>query len=465
MMKDLLSKIQQMVEEGRILDAERMKLILAANEAEWNAVWEEGEFDPRKFFARMMHSTSETMLDDLIRIEWQRGFDEFEEKVKELSEEGKKDYLRRVEELRPIKPPDEVKDMSLTGKFLWLRKVHGLELLGTILALKDMPDFAESEELKRTQVEEMKLHLRERLVWFRGESVFHTSVPVRPGDMVNLHTGTSRLHIVPSDDDELHVIAKLHALAESPDQAQRKAESIEIWTFLEGNRVWVRNSIIDLWHEWVDLQLALPKGVGVRGTATVVHSEGIEGELSLGGREVIVRQHRGKVSVGPPEESTHVHLEDVEGDVKVESLFGEVKLERVRGEVELRTVGGDIEVQGLSGGCWAQSLEGELYLRDVCTSKLKATTRKGKIVAELTAMPAGNYEIISGEGDIELTLDRYSDCGLSVETKEGEIRWELPVRVGPCGDSRRLYANVRLGSGVMAVVTKTGRITVRGKES
>ncbi|HEX30392.1 TPA: hypothetical protein ENG04_09960, partial [Candidatus Poribacteria bacterium] len=187
MMKDLLSKIQEMVEEGRILDAERMKLILAANEAEWNAVWEEGEFDPRKFFARMMHSTSETMLDDLIRIEWQRGFDEFEEKVKELSEEGKKDYLRRVEELRPIKLPDEVKDMSLTGKFLWLRKVHGLELLGTILALKDMPDFAESEELKRTQVEEMKLHLRERLLWFRGESVFHTSVPVRPGDMVNLH--------------------------------------------------------------------------------------------------------------------------------------------------------------------------------------------------------------------------------------------------------------------------------------
>jgi hypothetical protein len=464
MMKDLLSKIQQMVEERRILDAERWKLILAVNEAEWDAMWEEGEFDPQRFMARMCHSTSETMLDDLIRVERQRGFDEFEEEVRRLSDRERRDYLRQVEELKPVELPDEVKDMSLTERFMWLRGVHGLELLSVILALRDLPDFAESEELKRTRVEEMKHHLRERLTLFRGESTFQTSVPVRPGDVVNLHIGTARLHIVPSDDDELHIIAKLHALAESPDQARKRAESIEIWTFPEGNRVWVRNSIIDLWHEWVDLQLALPKGVGVRGTATVVHSEGTEGELSLGGREVTVEQHRGKVNIGCPEQSTYVRVEGVEGDVKVESLFGEVKVERVRGDVELRTVGGDIEVQGLSGGCWAQSLEGNLILRDVCTSRLKATTHRGRIVAELTAMPAGNYEIVSKEGDIELILDRYSDCGLSVETREGEINWELPVRVGPWGDSRRLYANVRLGSGIMAVVTRSGRITVRGKE-
>jgi len=82
-MKREMAMLEEMVEEGKLRDIDRWQMILAMDASERKAAWEDkGEFDPRRFMAKMTESASQTMLDDIIRMEQRRVFTEIEEQIR-----------------------------------------------------------------------------------------------------------------------------------------------------------------------------------------------------------------------------------------------------------------------------------------------------------------------------------------------------------------------------------------------
>ena len=69
-MKREMSILHQLTEEGKITSHDAGEMIHAMDEAERRSVWEEeGEFDPRRFMAKIDSPHSQTMLNDIIWLE------------------------------------------------------------------------------------------------------------------------------------------------------------------------------------------------------------------------------------------------------------------------------------------------------------------------------------------------------------------------------------------------------------
>jgi DUF4097 and DUF4098 domain-containing protein YvlB len=271
------------------------------------------------------------------------------------------------------------------------------------------------------------------------------------------------VEIVQSPTDELKVYAKKHCWAETQEEAQKGAESIEIWNFFEGNRIWIRHSILHPFKGKVDLKLKVPVGVGVSGWSTNISVKDVDGEFHLSGNEISVDGLQGNLSARA-QQIGNIHLRNVNGQITAEAFNAPIQIEDCRADVEARSVLSDVHVKRLSGRCHLQSFEGNLVLNDVCTSGLDLKTKNGNVHFNGTVMPSSEYTIETKSGDIEIALDKYSDCGFSAETQEGKIDWTLPAQTGPSGPPNRLYANVRHGSGGFDTVSKSGNIVIRAKE-
>lgn len=458
-MKREMAMLEEMVGEGKIRDVDRWDMILAMDSSERESVWkEEGEFDPRRFMAKDQESASQTMLDTIIRVEKRRIFTEIEEKIRSLSGEERDTYLQELSSLQ-ASDTEELSELSLLKKLKVLHELNDLEALSTLEALKSLDDFAECEALRRIDLEKAKQEILKLSQQKHATSEYQTSLKVRTGDIIKIRR-FENVEIVQSPTDKLNLYAKKHCWADTQEEAQKGADELEIWTFTEGKRVWIRNNILYPLRAQVDLKLEVPVGVGVIGWSNNISVKDVSGNYNLSGNEISVDGLRGNLSVRA-QQIGNINLLNVDGAVEAEAFNAPIEIEDCRADVEARSVLSDINIRRLRGHCQLQSFEGNLVLKDVCTSRLELKTKNGNIHFDGTVMPGSAYTVETQSGDIEIALDKYSDCGLTAETQEGKIDWTLPARVGPWGEPNRLYANVRWGSGGFEAVSKSGNIVIK----
>ncbi len=140
---------------------------------------------------------------------------------------------------------------------------------------------------------------------------------------------------------------------------------------------------------------------------------GGEADCLTAGGNVVVGRVGGPLSVST--ESGGIQVDSVNGPVRAHTMSGPVEIAQARGLVFADTQGGSIHV-GQSEGVKAESAGGMIRLRNA-SGALSVATMMGDILAQLMGPPASDSSLMTGSGDITLTIP--SDMGLSIRALTG----------------------------------------------
>jgi hypothetical protein len=290
---------------------------------------------------------------------------------------------------------------------------------------------------------------------------------MRSGGTIRVHDPTS-VEVHQAEGQALEIVAEKVCWADTEDEARRLVEDMEIWTFLESDRVWIRDSRVhDIlgFHYMIHLKLFVPRGIKISGSIlSNIRAKDVEVNLGvtiLSG-SFYAENLTGDIQVNA--RTGNVNIVNLDGKADIEALSGNISVENSRADLEIRSVLGDVACEHLSGACKAKLIQGSLTMNDTCTSSLDLSTKGGKIAFDGIVMGSMAYGIKSESGDIEISLDERSDCGLLAESEKGKIDCtsfkDVVHRIGP--NSIRLY--FRRGTGGMDIMSKLGSIVIKSKE-
>jgi hypothetical protein len=474
-MQKEMSILRQLADEGKITLHDADEMIHAMDEAERKSVWEEeGEFDPRRFMARLSQWRSQTMLNDIMWLKRAKLNKELKDELRDLTGAALEEFLERLEALTPA-DPDQFAKNPLMVNIDYLRRQTPLDALSILAAFKHLEDFAGCSALESFDLDRSKRILRGSARQKPAIEELKLSLPMRKGDILRL-PGPNSVEIYQAEGDRVEVIAEKVCWADTLDEARKEVESIEIWTFVEGNRTWIRDSRTQNLLGWpmVNLKLFIPRGTTVSNrpyppnVAEFCHSvqmKDVEANVevcttfSFSAENVI-----GNLRVNV--ESGHVSIKNLDGKAEVEALCGDISVKDSRADLELRSVLGNVTCADLSGACKAKLIQGELTMTNTCTSDLDLSTKGGRITFDGVVMAGMSYKIKSESGDIEIALDKRSDYWLTAESEEGTVTCTLEPS-GHSGKPRTgpsIHMSVRRGSGGMDVMSKSGNIVIKAKD-
>jgi DUF4097 and DUF4098 domain-containing protein YvlB len=181
------------------------------------------------------------------------------------------------------------------------------------------------------------------------------------------------------------------------------------------------------------------------------------------GTRVLARAMSGDVSVRGTR--AEVEARTLSGDVDVqdaatllaESVSGGVRATRIAGSTGASSVSGDIELSDVGGDVRAESTSGEIWLTNIRARVVRAESVSGTIDFSGTIDRAGRYEFTSHSGDINLALPADVGAQVGVETFNGDIQSDFPLRMEPTTDDRNRQRRLEftLGSGGARITAST----------
>lgn len=219
----------------------------------------------------------------------------------------------------------------------------------------------------------------------------------------------------------VNVIAEVYA--ESAGDADHEVERLQRAIQVSGNRV-----------EIVTPDLPRPVFTffdrGPRIDYEILAPHGSALELESRNARIEVRNVRGPVDArsrnGP------VHIEDVAESVSVELTNGRATLDRVGGDVRARTTNGPIDLRRLGGS-------------------VKASTTNGAVRFE--GPIGGDIEMSASNGSIRLAVPPDAQFEIDAESRNGNVRSELPVRGRPATSGPVPRVRLRSGNGSIRLVS------------
>ena len=184
------------------------------------------------------------------------------------------------------------------------------------------------------------------------------SIEVEPGVRLEISNHAGEVIIRGWDRDEIQILAE---------HGSRDGIEIDQENQLIHLRGWSqhgRPAIIDYQiraPKWMDVEIGGPYcDIEVQDMEGQLHLETVEGEIRVRG------------GMG------HVSMRSVEGD-----LF----LEGATGRIEMASIDGDVTLRGITGAVRAETVDGELVLVDVHSSDIEASTFDGDITFEASIAP------------------------------------------------------------------------------
>jgi hypothetical protein len=227
-----------------------------------------------------------------------------------------------------------------------------------------------------------------------------------------------------------------------------------------GHRVHLSGSGSGL-EAWADLEVSLAAGTSLRaylagGEVTVENVAGdIRVDTNMGG--VTASKVRGYLLVDTG--SGSVDVTDVEGEVDIDTGSGNVTLSRIRGErVRVDTgsgkvVGADIQVTHLE----ADTGSGRIDLREVTGEVLRLDTGSGAVALDLLSA-VRSLVIDTGSGGVTLGLSEAVNAELEIDIGSGSITVDVPMKIRK---KSRSYVLGMIGEGEGNIYIDTGSGSVR----
>lgn len=161
--------------------------------------------------------------------------------------------------------------------------------------------------------------------------------------------------------------------------------------------------------------------------------------------------------------STDVYLEDVGGEVTVETIEGEIGLRGGTGRINVHTVEGaivvrdargtirastaedDIAITNAVGEIFAETFEGDVILDDIDSESVHGSTLDGDIHYSGTVHDGGRYRLTTHDGDIRMVIPSNVNVTVVVASVDGDFETDFPIEVKDYHGGHRL--SFTLGSG------------------
>jgi hypothetical protein len=171
----------------------------------------------------------------------------------------------------------------------------------------------------------------------------------------------------------------------------------------------------------------------------------------------------------------HIHIDDLEGEVKANTSGGHLRFGRIKGPVEgrtsgghidliscqgradVRTSGGYIKIDRVDGDVVARTSGGHISVNEVLGS-IEARTSGGSVTATISRQPKTDCRLETSGGHVEVSLATNIAVDLDASTSGGKIRTDFPV-TGELG--RHLRSEINGGGPELFLRTSGGHISLR----
>jgi Putative adhesin len=261
---------------------------------------------------------------------------------------------------------------------------------------------------------------------------FERTLNVSGSPNVSVFTGSGYIRLHPGSDNQVHVVAHLHASrgwmgGGSGDVDSRMLQVVKIPPIVQnGNEIIIgeRHSN-DLYRNIsIDYEVTLPKTSGI------------------------------SASTG----SGDVEIQDVGASLKAQSGSGSVHARGIQGPATLGTGSGDIELQQTGpGDVKAETGSGGIRLQGL-SGALRASTGSGDIEAQ--GQPTADWKLSTGSGSVRLAVGN-AHFNLDADTGSGSINVSQPITMQGSLNRHHVNGVVNGGGPTIRVGTGSGDIQVK----
>ena len=175
------------------------------------------------------------------------------------------------------------------------------------------------------------------------------------------------------------------------------------------------------------------------------------GSLSLGRIEGPVT---GRTSGGS------IELRQAKGNISVHTSGGGIRVGEVSGDVDVETSGGSIDVDGAAGNLRAHTSGGGISLRRL-HGAVKASTSGGSVEAELLEQFDQSCELSSSGGGITVYLAKGLKAEVDAYTSGGDVVSDLPITIQGRFGEGKLRGLLNGGGPLLTLRTSAGDIELR----
>jgi DUF4097 and DUF4098 domain-containing protein YvlB len=116
-----------------------------------------------------------------------------------------------------------------------------------------------------------------------------------------------------------------------------------------------------------------------------------------------------------------IYVEQVLGDMKLQSIAGDVHLKEVSGYIIVRTTGGSLVCTQCAGKLDFNSISGDAQILQPALTNIAATTTTGNILFDGDFIRTGLYSMRSGKGLVEVRFSGNDSFDLNAQTATGTV--------------------------------------------
>jgi len=153
-------------------------------------------------------------------------------------------------------------------------------------------------------------------------------------------------------------------------------------------------------------------------------------------------------------------FEDIEGTIEGKTSGGGISLESCSGDVDVKTSGGAITVGKVSGNVQAHTSGGSIQVDEVF-GVIDATTSGGSITAHIEGQPEDDCRLSTSGGSVTVYLDRDININIDAKTSAGRVDTDFPVTIRGKMRKSSLRGKINDGGPEMYLRTSAGNINIR----
>ncbi len=284
----------------------------------------------------------------------------------------------------------------------------------------------------------------------RIERSVEKSFQVQPGVHLTASTSGGEIHVSPSGDSVVKVIAREHIHASSDAEADEILQKLVLTIEQNGNEIVAKASYPESgfhFGSWppvnVDFVITVPSRASV--------------DLRTSGGDVVVGDLDG--SVHAHTSGGEMELGKIGDNVEASTSGGNVALVEGRGSVRLSTSGGNISVERVVGPTDLDTSGGDIRV-DAVENTLAARTSGGNVRAVFEGPLKGDCTLSTSGGGVKATVGKGVGLHLDARTSGGDVNAEgvtITIDHGGIGKSS-LSGNVNGGGPRLEMRTSGGDI-------
>jgi DUF4097 and DUF4098 domain-containing protein YvlB len=169
-------------------------------------------------------------------------------------------------------------------------------------------------------------------------------------------------------------------------------------------------------------------------------------------------------------DSGSVAVQDVTGDMALDTIAAGIALQDASGYLSIRTVGGAVQCLRCAGRIEITSISGNVKLIDMRSYSVRAQTTRGDIAFDGQFLPNGTYRLTNYSGLIDVRLSPDDSFDLSATSVKGKVQNDANLtpaapRKGPVSRfAQSLFSVYNQGKAKVELKSFDGTINIHRRE-